>query len=237
MAKTQIHIAIIEDNQDLREELIFFLQAQGHAVWGTDSAEHFWKQLHRAPADIVLVDIGLPGEDGFGVISFLHNLKRHGVIVITARGAQQDRLRGLNLGADFYLVKPVNFSELNQSVIQLWNRIQAESADSSLPSSTTSGSWALHDRILRSPEGQELILSPKEVLLIEVLLRNRNSICSKELLHDCLFGHSAEPDTHRIDVVISRLRRKARQNHFHLPIRALFGKGLTFVDQLDQSFV
>lgn len=229
-----IRIAIIEDNQDLREELLFFLRSRGHSVWGVECAEKFWKQLHLTPADIILVDLGLPGEDGFSVIHFLHDLKQHGIIVMTARGTQQDRLRSLNLGADLHLVKPINFADLNRSITQLWQRLQSETAQAC---ATLDTGWQLSDRTLCSPDGQELPLSPKEVLLLDLLLRNINSVCSKELLHDRLFGQGNQCDTHRVDVIISRLRRKARQHQFQLPIRALFGKGLAFVHDTDQIFV
>ena len=226
-----IRIAIIEDNKDLREELVFFLCARGHSVWGVESAEKFWKQLHLAPVDIVLVDIGLPGEDGFSVVRFLHGLKQHGVVVITARGTQHDRLRTLDLGADLFLVKPVNFSELDKSITQLWQRLQADSVEMPTVPKTD---WHLNNRFLYSPCGQKLPLSPQEATLIEVLLRNCNSVCSKEMLHDFLFSQDEDYDTHRIDVITSRLRRKARQHQFQLPIRALFGKGLAFIHDKSQ---
>ncbi len=230
MGKKQIRIAILEDNDDLREELGFFLTNQGHFVWGVDSAEAFWKQLHLVPVDVVLVDIGLPGEDGFSVVSFLHQIRRHGVIVISARGSQQDHMRGLSLGADLYMVKPINFADLNHAIVSLGQRIQHEAR--STGTTVEEGSeWLLDDRQLVSPEGKRLSLTPQEQLLIDCLLNHKNSVCSKEQLHDVLFGYHPEPDTHRVDVIISRLRSKARQHHFSLPIRALFGRGLTFVDK------
>lgn len=87
MTDTTAQVAIIEDNEDLREEMIFFLRARNHAVWGVSSAEQFWKELHRHPVDIVLVDIGLPGEDGFSVLDYLRTLGGFGLVVTTAGGA------------------------------------------------------------------------------------------------------------------------------------------------------
>ncbi len=230
MGNKQIRIAILEDNDDLREELHFFLTNQGHFVWGGNSAEAFWRQLHLVPVDVVLVDIGLPGEDGFSVVSFLHQIRRHGVIVISARGGQQDHMRGLSLGADLYMVKPVNFADLNDAIVRLGKRIQQQSRDWG-DSTNAHSEWFLEGRQLVSPEGECLSLTPQEQLLIGCLLNHKNSVCSKEQLHDELFGYHPEPDTHRVDVIISRLRSKARQHHFSLPIRALFGKGLTFIDK------
>src|SRR5690606_23653772 len=97
MTESKPRLAIIEDNQDLREELVFYLEAKGYAVWGVSSAEAFWRELHGRPADIVLIDLGLPGEDGFSVIDYLRQLSNFGLIVISARGSSQEKLRGLDL--------------------------------------------------------------------------------------------------------------------------------------------
>lgn len=88
-------------------------------MWGTRSAEAFWRQLHSHPVDIVLVDIGLPGEDGFSVLNYLHELGHYGLVVVSARGQQQDKLQALSLGADAYLIKPVNFAHLAETLTAL----------------------------------------------------------------------------------------------------------------------
>ena len=85
-----LRVAIIEDSADLLDELLAFLRFRGFDAWGVHSAEAFWRQLHRDPVDIVLVDIGLPGEDGFSVLDYLHELGEYGLIVMTARGHEQD---------------------------------------------------------------------------------------------------------------------------------------------------
>ena len=111
-----LRVAIIEDSADLLDELLAFLRHRGFDAWGVGSAEAFWRQLHRDPVDIVLIDIGLPGEDGFSVLDYLHEIGQFGLVVITARGHEQDRLQALNAGADLYLIKPVNFSDLAESI-------------------------------------------------------------------------------------------------------------------------
>ena len=225
-------IAIIEDNEDLLEELMFFLQSRGYPVWGKGSAEAFWKHLHRHPADIVLVDIGLPGEDGFSVVEYLKSLGRYGLIVLTARGGMHDKMRGLNLGADQYLVKPVNFAGLAEQVSALWVRMQLNATpELSGVNTITPQLWQLDDnhQELISPDGVTLPLTSQEYKLIEMLHRYSNEVCSKEMLHDLLFGYAEVPDTHRIDVVLNRIRNKARQLGVRLPVRSIFGKGLVLV--------
>ena len=111
-----LRVAIVEDSADLLDELLAFLRHRGFDAWGVRSAEAFWRQLHRDPVDIVLIDIGLPGEDGFSVLDYLHGIGHFGLVVITARGHEQDRLQALNAGADLYLIKPVNFSDLADDI-------------------------------------------------------------------------------------------------------------------------
>ncbi|AVO79058.1 MULTISPECIES: response regulator transcription factor [Klebsiella] len=232
-----LRLAIIEDNPDLLDELLAWLGYRGFEVWGTRSAEAFWRQLHSHPVDIVLIDIGLPGEDGFSVLSYLHELGHYGLVVVSARGQQQDKLQALSLGADAYLIKPVNFAHLAETLTALGTRLQqdrpapqqpemASAAPAPVPAT---GLWRLHEDKLISPDARTLELTQQEYRLVELLMRNRNEVCSKLDLHACLFAHESEPDLHRIDVVVSRLRHKARQQGIHLPVRAIFGKGLAFI--------
>ena len=121
-----LRLAIIEDNADLLDELLAWLGYRGFEVWGTRSAEAFWRQLHSHPVDIVLVDIGLPGEDGFSVLNYLHELGHYGLVVVSARGQQQDKLQALSLGADAYLIKPVNFAHLAETLTALGARLRQD---------------------------------------------------------------------------------------------------------------
>ncbi|EPY4215001.1 MULTISPECIES: response regulator transcription factor [Klebsiella pneumoniae complex] len=232
-----LRLAIIEDNPDLLDELLAWLGYRGFEVWGTRSAEAFWRQLHSHPVDIVLIDIGLPGEDGFSVLSYLHELGHYGLVVVSARGQQQDKLQALSLGADAYLIKPVNFAHLAETLTALGARLQQdrpapqqpEMASAAPAPAPATGLWRLHEDKLISPDARALELTQQEYRLVELLMRNRNEVCSKLDLHACLFAHESEPDLHRIDVVVSRLRHKARQQGIHLPVRAIFGKGLAFI--------
>lgn len=232
-------VAILEDSTELREELQLFLHAKGLETWSVDSAEAFWKQLHHRAADIVIVDIGLPGEDGFSVIRFLRSLNRdYGLIVITARGNAHDRQKGVALGADFYLIKPVNFADLFQNIGALWGRICQTRSSRHTVATTPEAllpTWRLISTGLQDPSGRCLPLTPREYRLMEILCQRRNEVCSKELLHKLLFGHDNSPDLHRIDVIISRLRSKARRLDIPLDIRSIFGRGITFLDQSGHS--
>lgn len=232
MNTTKPRIAIIEDNADLREELTFFLQQKDYSVWSAGSAESFWKKLHLSPADIVLVDLGLPGECGFSIVDHLHEMTDYGVIIITARGGQQDNIRGVNLGADLYLVKPVNFSKLASSIDALWQRMQQErSALPKVRQKDITGRWQLAnvEHRLITPDGDSLKLSKQESNLLNFLMLSPNEVFSKEALNKLMFRYEDGSDAHRVDVILSRLRKKARDQNVDLPVRSIFGKGVVFV--------
>ena len=168
-----LRIAIIEDSTDLLDELLAFLRYRGFDAWGVGSAEAFWRQLHRNPVDIVLVDINLPGEDGFSVLDYLHEINQFGLVVITARGHEQDRLKALNAGADLYLIKPINFSDLAESLLALGSRLRqqplTERVTPALAAERPASShWVLQNERLVAPSGRELPLTQQEYRLLEV---------------------------------------------------------------------
>ncbi|QFY88724.2 response regulator transcription factor [Magnetovirga frankeli] len=133
------------------------LTGQGYPCWGVGSAEAFYKQLMHQEADIVLVDLGLPGEDGLSLAQHLRQHSACGIIIITASGGRDDRLTGLGAGADDYLVKPVDPDELHLRIDNLWQRIH-NNQPSPTPALLT---WHFDpsQQILTSPQGQSLLLS------------------------------------------------------------------------------
>ncbi|MFC4260924.1 response regulator transcription factor [Marinobacter lacisalsi] len=227
-------VAVIEDNEDLQEELVFFLENRGYSAWGVNSAEAFWKQLHVQGTDIVLVDISLPGENGFRVVEYLRQMDRHGLIIVSARGDQESSSKGLELGADLYLVKPISFPHLLSSIESLWHRMVKHNdaaAGDNARNPVRAGQWKVDPvaNTLVAPSGSTIRLSHQEYALMAILLQSPDVVMSKESLGEQMFRHDNEPDGHRIDVIMSRLRKKAREQKLRLPINAIFGKGLVFV--------
>ena len=229
MSETQPSVpilAIIEDNTELSEETARFLQSMGYEVWTAGSAEDFYRQLHSKAADILLVDLGLPGEDGLDLIHYIRNHYSCGIIATTARGSRDDRVTGFGHGVDYYLVKPVDPTELIAIIDVLWKRL----APQQKPKSGNDLWWldpTLHH--LNGPSGKTLELTSSEYLLVERLLDEPNQTINKENLHRALFPNENDVDLHRIDVVLNRIRSKAKKQNVHLPIRSVFGRGLAFV--------
>ncbi len=223
-------VAVIEDYEPLREETLHLLNDRGFTAWGVGSAEEFYRALLSQPADICLVDLGLPGESGLEVISHLRHTLDCGIIALTAWGRREKRLEGFARGVDHYLVKPADPQVLLAIIDALWRR--ASGRDANLNPNTA---WWVDpvSSELVSPTRQRIGLTSTEYQLIDCLTRYPGETIAKEALYKALFSAAetadCEADLHRIDVIVSRLRVKARKMGETLPIRSVFGRGLVFV--------
>ena len=218
-------LVVLEDHTDLREEMLDYLTSMGYAVWGVGSAEALYKQLLHKPMDILLADLCLPGEDGLEVIEHIRALKPCGIIAVTARGAREERLEGMAKGADYYMVKPVDLAELEANIQALWRNLIGKAKQDT----GSAAPWRLTVQgDLYSPEGQRCRLSEQERQVLEELMSNPGDVVTKHALHEVLFPQATTLDTHRVDVVVSRLRKRLRNEQMDLPLRVVFGKGLAF---------
>lgn len=227
-------IAVIEDDEDLLANLLLSLRSKGYAAWGAGSAEAFYRELTVTPADIVLIDLGLPGEDGLSALRHLRRGGDLGIIVMTARGGTESRIAGLEAGADHYFVKPIDFRELLLTIDALWRRVGLKQLTISPRASDAPNgdAWILNraEGCLNLPDGRKLPLSQREYEYLACLMANPGTLFTKAALHQHLFPEQEEVDTHRVEVILSRLRQKAEsQLGLTLPIRTVFGKGFAFV--------
>lgn len=216
-------IALVEDDEEVRSTLANFFELSGLDCWSVASAEDFYVALLKRRADLVIIDLGLPGESG---LSLLRRLSEHSLpaIILSARGQTADRIEGLNAGALQYFVKPVDPDELVAGIRSLLSRL------SGATSPTVKFSWRI-DReasILYTPNQEAIPLTSRELELLHGLLRTPNQLVTKaELLR--ITNQHPEADFHRIESVLQRLRKKAAELTGHnLPIRSVFGKGLVF---------
>jgi two-component system response regulator PhoP len=227
-------IAVIEDDEDLRANLLLYLRSKHYTAWGAASAEAFYREQAVCAVDILLIDLGLPGEDGLSALRHLRQNNQMGIIVITARGGTENRIEGFNAGADHYFIKPVDMRELVAAIETIWRRINnLQSNITHQPRSTIEQPvWILHpnDWTLQSPSGKKSTLTDREFALVATLLRTQGEVISKARLHAGVFPDADQVDSHRIDVILSRLRQKIQQElHEVLPIRTIFGKGFVFI--------
>lgn len=199
-------IAVVEDDASLREALIGVLEHEGHEVEAFGDAESLLDQLPPLDPALVILDVGLPGIDG---VECCRRLRASGhdqaVLMLTARHEVDDRVRGLDAGADDYLVKPFALTELLARVRAHLRRSNAvvgdvvpAIADLTLDPGTR--------RVQRG--GTEIELTRLEFDLLELLVANSPRVLTREVIHDRVWGHDGSFMSNSLEVAISQLRRK-----------------------------
>jgi len=212
LEETRPRIAIVEDDPDQRESMLEYLELQGYAVWAEPGAEAFYRRMAVEAVDIVILDIGLPGEDGFEATRHIRQNARLGVIIVSARSDLSDRIAGMENGADAYLVKPVELRELALHIEAVWRRLGVASAEAVAQPSSPAAVWRLsrRERQLHSPQQRPVALTPNEFALIECLVAHAGE-APRSAVAESLGSRPDETDYHRIDVLLSRLRKKVLQ--------------------------
>ncbi len=199
-----MRLLIVEDEPDLRSGLEQALREEGYAV---DSAGEGTDALYKAETwdyDTIVLDIMLPGIDGWEILQRIRKTKKVPVLMLTARDAFTDRVRGLDLGADDYLVKPFDLSELLARVRALIRR----SAGSPNPVSVL-GPIAINTASRNvEVEGKPAELTAREYALLEYLVNRRGVVVSRTELYDHLFAEEDESCSNLLDVHVCNLRRK-----------------------------
>jgi DNA-binding response OmpR family regulator len=205
------HILVVDDEPAIVTVVRERLEREGFAVRAVASGEEALAYMDTDPADLVVLDVMLPGMDGFEV---LRRLRGTGhtvpVIVLTARDEDVDKIVGLELGADDYLVKPFNPRELSARIRAVLRR-QAQVAQVQATSEETRPDEGLrfdHPRRRAWFRGQLLELRPKEYDLLHFLARHRGQVFTREALLSHVWGHESYIDERTVDVHVRRLRSK-----------------------------
>lgn len=214
-------ILIVEDNLDYAEDMAEFLTELDHEVHVTSSAGDMWEALSLGNIGVVVLDLGLPDEDGFNVIPRMRQLyPQIGVLVLTGRVAFDARILGLRLGADHYLTKPIKFPELAAHIEALDRRVAPKEVAAPEP-----GKWTLKISA-RQLElmGAVIPLTEKEFNFLHLLTINTRPV-PREVIVAGMGGD--DPDAgRRVDMLVYRLRKKARSGLGQdLPLRSAYGEG------------
>ena len=200
-----MRVLLIEDDQLIGDGIKVGLEKLGFAVdWFSDGLEGE-EALYQIPYEAVVLDLGLPGQDGLEVLkNWRQNGRKEPVLILTARGDVDERIAGLNSGADDYLGKPFSLKEVQARLNALIRRSNGHSAP-----------MLTYKQVCFDPQtrkvtldGNEVVLSPKEIALLELLLLNKNKMLSKEMIENKIYSWDDEVSSNAVEVHIHHLRKK-----------------------------
>jgi two-component system OmpR family response regulator len=215
-------LLIVEDEAALRASLRRGLAEDGFTVTIADSAERAEELIAEQHFDAIVLDLRLPGKDG---IELLREMRSAGnstpVLALTARGSLDERVSGLESGADDYLTKPFAFAELNARLRALIRRRALDA-----PSTLKVGGLEFDTVRRRAARGgRDLALSPKEAILLELLMRNAGAPVTRDMIAEVVWGAAYNDFTNLIEVFVNRLRQKIGDGVGDSPIVTVRGVG------------
>ena len=216
---------VIEDDLDIQRQIVGRLKKEGFAVDSADNGTEGLYLLEEYPCDVAIVDLGLPELSGLEVINTIREAGNNiPILILTARGRWQDKVEGLDAGADDYLVKPFHHEEMMARIRVLIRRASG---------------WS-DSRIICSPvildtstqrtyvDERELELTAFEYKVLEYLMLHAGEVISKTVLTEHLYDDEADNDSNVIEVFIRRLRQKLDPDENLQPIETLRGRGYRF---------
>ncbi len=221
-------VLVVEDEEPIAVLLRYNLEAEGFAVDHVGRGDQVEEAIAESAPDLVILDWMLPGVSGIEICRRLRAreaTRRMPILMLTARGEEAERVRGLQIGADDYVTKPFSLPELMARVRGLLRRARPDLSDRVLAAADLSLDRETF-RVARA--GRELALGPTEFRLLEFLMRSPGRVYSRAQLLDGVWGHDADIDERTVDVHIGRLRRAISLDHEADPIRTVRGAGYAF---------
>jgi len=203
------HIAVVDDETEITVLLGRYLESQGFRVSQLHDGAALLRLMTADPPQLVLLDLGLPGEDGFAIARQLRERSHCGLVIVTGRGDAVDKVVGLEVGADDYVTKPFDLRELLARIKAVLRRTAAASPGAPRSVHRFAG-WQLDTaaRRLVDAGGHEVALTTGEFGLLAALLENAGRVLSRDFLLEHTRGREAGPFDRTIDVQIGRLRKK-----------------------------
>lgn len=220
-----MRLLVIEDDKELRESLARQLEADGYRVEQAADGEEGLYYAREFPFDLAIVDLGLPKLNGLSIVQRMRGEGRDmPLLILTARSTWQDKVAGLEAGADDYVVKPFDYPELAARVKALLRRSMKATSDvlEFGPIAIEMGPQAV------KLDGQPLELTAYEYRLLEFLVRERERVVPKQELADYLYPDGDDRDSNVLEVLIGRLRRKLDPRGTLAPIETVRGRGYRF---------
>lgn len=203
-------IFCVEDDSNIRELVVYTLETTGFRARGFEDGKEFWETLALETPKLVLLDIMLPGEDGIEILKKLKSSSRTReipVIMVTAKGAEYDKVKGLDLGADDYVTKPFGMMELVSRVKAVLRRSEKASRDQKniLAAGDIEIDTQKHEV---TAAGEVVNLTLKEYELLKRLMENQNVVMTRDRLLEDIWGYDFDGETRTVDVHVRTLRQK-----------------------------
>lgn len=229
---TESHILLIDDDRDLAELLGEYLDAEGYKLSAAHSGEDGIVQLREHQYDLVLLDVMMPGIDGFETLRQIRSHSSVPVLMLTAKGEEMDRVLGLELGADDYLAKPYSHRELLARIKALLRRIELDKVQQESDSGTLecNGVTLNFDTYEVECEGEHVPMTTSEFKVLRVLMARVGKAVPKEDLYREVLGREIMAYDRSIDMHVSNVRRKLQAVTETPKIQTIRGIGYLFVD-------
>jgi two-component system phosphate regulon response regulator PhoB len=222
---------IVEDEAPLVEMLDYNLNSAGYQVESVGRGDEAELRVRENMPDLMILDWMLPGLSGIELCRRLRSredTKRLPIIMLTARGEEQDRIRGLNVGADDYVAKPFSVPELMARIQALLRRARPEAISAILKAGDIELDRGTR-RVRRG--GREVHLGPTEFRLLEFLMKSPGRVFAREQVLNGVWGHDVYVDERTVDVHVGRLRKALNRGRERDPIRTVRGSGYSFDEQ------
>lgn len=208
----QTSALLVEDDAEIGELISRYLENNGITVTRVISGEALDARMTAGGYDILILDLNLPGEDGFSICRRVRAAGDMPIVIVTAQGEDVDKILGLEMGADDYIVKPFNPRELLARIRAVLRRAEPQSRNEATPASQSFYflGWRVNllAREVVSPKGMKVAMTGAEFDLLHALCENPNRVLTRDQLINMTHGPTAGPFERSIDVLISRLRQK-----------------------------
>jgi two-component system, OmpR family, response regulator len=217
------HIAVLDDEPDITQLIARYLGAQGFRVSQAHRGTELLALMQADAPALVLLDLGLPGEDGFAIARQLREHHRCGLVIVSGRGDAVDKVVGLEVGADDYVTKPFDLRELLARVKAVLRRLEPAAAATPVAAAPAGFRFAqfsleLAARRVADGSGSEVALTGGEFDLLVTLCQHAGRVLSRDFLLDATRGREAGPFDRTVDVQVGRLRRKLEAAAEGVPI-------------------
>ncbi|MBR0782065.1 response regulator [Bradyrhizobium iriomotense] len=231
------NILIVEDDQPTRDLISRYLREHSFAVSAVTNGKEMDRHLAQSRADLIVLDLMLPGEDGLSLCRRLRMESTTPIIILTAKGEDLDRILGLEMGADDYLPKPFNPRELLARINAVLRRHASGLTAASTATRLKFQGWTIDLRLreLRDPEGAQVPLTSAEFDLLQAFCERAGRVLARDSLLNMTRGRPGGSFGRSIDVLVSRLRRKLDRSEDTSMIKTIRTGGYVFTPRVEEA--